>query len=106
MGTDKQFLGKVFHLTIPQHWDRYQTTHTVHFLRQQQVDDFLENLSYSELLGFLPDDPSNDTYVFAIREANAFRLLCEDPTVFLHDDECWYDPVDSVPAPTPDQERG
>jgi hypothetical protein len=59
----------------------------------------LTNLSYSELLGFLPDDPSNDTYVFAIREANALRLLCEDPSVFIHDDEFWHD----VAA---DQEKG
>jgi hypothetical protein len=46
---------------------------------------------YDELLGFIPEDPGSDTYIFAIREANAFRMLCEDPNVFLDIGEEWYD---------------
>jgi hypothetical protein len=62
------------------------------FLRHRHVDDFLGCLSYSELLGFLPDDPGKDTYIFVIREMNTFRMLAEDPSVFFHDDDLWYDP--------------
>jgi hypothetical protein len=60
-------------------------------MRQYQIDEFLGTLSYEELLGFLPDDPKADSYIFAMREANAFRLLCEDPTVFLDGDDIWHD---------------
>jgi hypothetical protein len=40
----------------------------------------------------LPDDPQGDSYIFAIKEANAFRTLCQDPSVFLEDGEEWSEP--------------
>jgi hypothetical protein len=89
-GTRKAFYGKAFHLDIP--WRRHQNSPHIHFLRQYDVDEFLGTLSYHELLGFLPDDPTSDSYIFAIREANVFRSLCEDPTAFYTDGQLWYDP--------------
>jgi hypothetical protein len=90
-GSDREFLGRAFHLEIPTHWRRSSGTPTVRSIRQYQVDEFLGTLSYEELLGFLPDDPKADSYIFAIRQANAFRLLCEDPAVFLDGDNTWHD---------------
>jgi hypothetical protein len=55
------------------------------------VDEFLGTLSYSELLGFLPDDPNGDSYIFAVREANTFRRICEDPHALLDDDQEWFE---------------
>jgi hypothetical protein len=77
-GTDRQFYGKAFHLDIPQHWRKHRDGPQVQFLRQYDVDQLLNTLSYEELLGFLPEGPKFDSYIFAVREANALRLLCED----------------------------
>jgi hypothetical protein len=88
-GTRKEFYGKAFHLDAPPQVRRRYDTSQVHFVRQYDVDQLLGMLSYHELLGFLPEDPSSDSYVWAVREANAFRTLCEDPAVFLEDDEQW-----------------
>jgi hypothetical protein len=76
------------------------------FLCHRHVDDFLGCLSYSEPLGFLPDDPGQDTYIFAICEMNTFCMLAEDPSVFFHDDDLWYDPttVDEKGGPRPRQQ--
>jgi hypothetical protein len=90
-GSDKQFYGRAFHIDIPQHWRKHQDAPHIHFLRQFHVDEFLGTLSYSELLGFLPDNPHGDSYIFAVREANTFRRLCEDPHVFLDDTQVWFD---------------
>jgi hypothetical protein len=95
-GTDRQFYGKAFHLDIPQHWRKHQEGPHIQFLRQYDVDQFLHTLSYEELLGFLPDGPQFDSYIFAVREANAFRLLCEDPIVFLDTDQAWFDSQSDV----------
>jgi hypothetical protein len=78
-------------VSIPQHWRNTQASPTIHFLRQYHVDEFLHSLSYKELLGFLPDDPKSDSYIFAVREVNAFRLLCEDPAVFFNADDVLFD---------------
>jgi hypothetical protein len=91
-GTDKQFYASAFHLDIPPHWRKHRDAPHVHFLRQYQVDEFLGTLSYPELLGFLPDDIGKDSYIFAVREANTFRLYCHDPQVFLDDGEAWHAP--------------
>jgi hypothetical protein len=61
-------------------------------VRTRQVDEFLNCFSYSELLGFLPEDPGDDTCIFAIREITTFRwLLAADPMIFLHDDDLFFD---------------
>lgn len=81
-GTDKQFYGRAFHLEIPQHCRKHKNGQHIHFLRQFQVDEFLETLSYHEILGFLPKDPSGDSYIFAIREVNTFRRLYGIPECY------------------------
>jgi hypothetical protein len=55
------------------------------------VDFFLCTLSYHELLGFIPEEPGSDTHIYAIREANAFRMSCEDSNAFLDDCEELHD---------------
>jgi hypothetical protein len=50
----------------------------------------------TELLGFLPDIPKADTYVFAVREANAFSMFCEDPEVFF---DCQSDAIGGIQRP-------
>jgi hypothetical protein len=60
-------------------------------LRQFHIDEFLASLTYPELLGFLPDNPKADSYIFAVREANEFRMLCEDPDVFF---DCQSDAIE------------
>jgi hypothetical protein len=83
-GTDKQFYERAFHLDIPQHWRKHKDGPHIHFLRQYQVDEFLDTLSYyHELLGFLPEDPVEDSFIFAVRETQAFRKIGKDPQVFL-----------------------
>jgi hypothetical protein len=58
-GTDKQFLGQPFHLDVHHQWRGYRDNPSVHFIRHHTVDEFLKTLSYSELLGFLPEDPAD-----------------------------------------------
>jgi hypothetical protein len=87
MMPDMDQIGRIFHVDSPQHWRKYRDTPTVHILRQYEVDSFLCTLSYHELLGFIPEEPGSDTQIFVIREANAFRMLCEDPNAFLDDGE-------------------
>jgi hypothetical protein len=91
-GRNRLFDGPIFPIELPCSISQKEpSTHQV-FLRHRQVDDFLGCLSYSELLGFLPDDPREDTYIVAIREINAFCMLASDPSVFFHEDNLWYDP--------------
>jgi hypothetical protein len=87
----KQFYGRVYHFNIPPISLQHYGTPHVHFLWQYHVDTFLVALWYNELLGFLPDDPNSDSYAFAVREANKFWALCEDPAIFLDDDQKWFD---------------
>jgi hypothetical protein len=105
-GTDRQFYGNACHLAIPQHWRRYRDSPTIHFMRQYHVDEFLNTLSYSELLGFLPDDPAQDSYIFALREANAFRLLCKDPQAFIAEDDLWFESQSDMTGGDPDPDTG
>jgi hypothetical protein len=56
------------------------------------IGQLLGMLSYHELFGFLPGDLSSDSYVWVVWETNVLRTLCEDPAVFLEDDEQWCEP--------------
>ena len=89
-------MGKAFHFNIPQLSQRYGERPPIRFVRQHDVDEFLGTMTYNELLGFLPDDPGQDSYIFAVREANTFRMICEDPSVFLDPGEAWYDTQSST----------
>jgi hypothetical protein len=90
-GTRKEFYGKAFHLAIPQHYRRHQNSPHIHCLRQYDGDEFLGTLCCHELLGFLPDDPTSDSYLFALRTAMFFDSFAKIPAFFT-DGQLWYDP--------------
>jgi hypothetical protein len=77
-------------MDIPQHWRPKQASPIIHFLRQYDIDEFSNTLSDPELLEFFPENPKQDWYIFAMREADVLRLLCEDPHVFLDYNGIWF----------------
>ena len=44
-GTDREFLGRVFHFGIPHSSQRFAGPQPIHFVRQHDVDEFLETLT-------------------------------------------------------------
>jgi hypothetical protein len=86
-----QCVGKGMAHHSPQVRRRHDTSQ-VHFVKQYDVGQLLGMLSYHELFGFLPGDPPSDSYVWVVCKTNVFRTLCEDPAVFLEDDEQWCEP--------------
>jgi hypothetical protein len=66
---------------------RRHDTSQVDFVRQFDVDQLFGYFVVHRIAWFPPRRPFLGSYVWAIRETNAFRTLCEDPAVFFEDDE-------------------
>jgi hypothetical protein len=65
--------------------------HSVLFSRSGYVDHFLQDSSYEELLGFLPQSPATDTYVFAVALVDDFRDMLTDPSASFYPDDAGSD---------------
>jgi hypothetical protein len=68
------------------------------YLRTGEVDHFLSQESYVDLLGFIPHRPEFDSYVFAMREIELFRDAMADPSVYSYEGDLF---VDALPYSSP-----
>jgi hypothetical protein len=79
----KVTFGHPFRLQLD--WNRLSDDDKGHnipmdYLRSGEVDHFLSQESYVDLLGFIPHRPEFDSYVFAMREVELFRDAMADPS--------------------------
>jgi hypothetical protein len=73
-GLEKELFGKAFHLTIDmEKWNDVN----VPFIRQSDVDSFIDELTYEEIIGFDPknNETNNDSFVFALKAIHRFKKL-------------------------------
>ena len=79
---DRLVFGKKFSLTLEQHLGVAPVT-----CRRAHIDTFIANLSYDELLGFIPACASRDSFVFAVREVSTFRDVASSASALIYDDD-------------------
>jgi hypothetical protein len=70
-GVAKEIYGLTFHLTMDmKEWAAVD----VPFMRQSDVDSFIDEVSYEELIGFDPDaENKNDSFAFALKAIHRFK---------------------------------
>jgi hypothetical protein len=70
-GVAKEIYSSAFHLTMDM--DKWEAV-DVPFMRQSDVDSFIDELSYEELIGFdLDAENKNDSFRFALKAIHRFK---------------------------------
>jgi hypothetical protein len=97
----KVTFGRHFHLKLD--WNRLSDDDKglhipMDYLRTGEVNHFLSQESYVDLLGFIPHRPEFDSYVFAMREIELFRDAMADPSVYPYEGDLF---VDALPYSSP-----